>query len=149
MKTLIAILLTVFLISSANAQFDNFKKGAFIGYGAEFLSAKDYNLLQTQVTFDLQFQTGIFLYGSQTTTMISDSVSTPFTGLKIGVSAWNNQDNNQQLFITGHGLIGEAGDKLLGGGVMFQTPQFGINIDISQRYKRKSLNIMLCAGAYF
>ena len=147
MKTLIAIFLSLLIISSANAQFENFKKGAFVGYGAEFVSAEDYTLTQTQVTFDLQFQSGIFLYGSQTTTLINDSITTPFTGLKLGAEVWKKEE--KQLFITAHGLIGDYGDKLAGGGVMFQTPTFGISLDVAQRYKRKSLNITLCAGAYF
>lgn len=150
MKTLIAVLFCILLISanSSNAQFENFKAGGFIGYGAEFISADNYSLTQTSVTFDMQFQTGKFMYGSQTTTMINDSVSKiPFTGLKVGVQVWNQGDN--KLFVTAHGLLGDQGDKLAGGGVMFQTPKFGIVLDLAQRYKRKSFNVTISAGTYF
>ncbi len=147
MKTLIAFIFTFLLLSSANAQFENFKVGGFVGYGAEFVSLEDYTLTQTQFTFDMQFQTGKFMYGSQSTTIISDSVFKPFTGLKLGVEVWSK--GNNKLFVTAHGLLGDQGDKLAGGGVMFQNPKYGIILDLSQRYLRKSFNVMIGAGAYF
>lgn len=129
------LLVLLFLSTSAFAQFD---LPTYLGGAIEVNSKFDYTLYNEAVTITPQWQIDKFIIANQTTSLISDSATVLFSGLKLGYEVWND-NADKSISVSAHGLAGfEKGDALSGLGINYNTGNISLMLDGSQRYKTKT-----------
>jgi len=141
---LFVLLLTVLTVSTSTAQF---QISGTVGYGAKINKKLDYSLFQSTVTSSLQQKIDKFSIIAQGMSIISDSTTDFYGGLKLSYDFWAKK--NKSLSITAHGLIGEEGKKLSGLGLIYTVDKMSLNADVSQEYKNKELFLNLGIGYAF
>jgi len=147
MKKAITALFCILLIS-AKCSFAQFDLPTFVGGAIEVNSKFDYTLYNEAVTVAPQWQIDKFIIANQTTSLISDSATVLFSGLKLGYEVWNN-GSDKSLTISAHGLLGfEGSDKLSGIGLGYTTGNIAVLLDASQRYKTKTFVGTASVGYY-
>lgn len=137
-----AILVILLFISSVS--FGQFNLSSAVGFGIEVNSKLEYDLFQSTVTVEPGFQIDKFSIGSQSIALRSDSATKFFTGIKAGYNFWN--EKNKSLSISLHGLLGTAGNKLIGGGLSYKVDDISLNADFSQEYLHKTFIGVLSVG---
>jgi len=143
-KVIIAIL---FLISTS--AFAQFSLSTAVGFGAKINSQYDYSLYQTSITLDPQYTIDKVTIYTEGLSVISDSSTKLFTGLKVDYAFWDwKGESNKKLSANVHALIGEAGSKLFGGGINYTVGNIYVGFDASQEYLNKELWLNLSVG-YF
>lgn len=148
MKKLFVILTIAFTLTTlvANAQFS---LSTAIGYGMKINSHYDYSLYQTAVTLDPQYTIDKVTIYTEGLSVISDSSTKLFSGLKVDYAFWNiKSEANKKLSANVHALLGEAGTKLFGGGINYTVDNVYVGFDASQEYLNKELWLNLSVG-YF
>lgn len=146
MKNLILAIILFAGFSTLQAQFS---LSSSVGFGAKINSQYDYSLYQTSITLDPQYTIDKVTIYTEGLSVISDSSTKLFTGLKVDYAFWDwKGESNKKLSANVHALLGEAGSKLLGGGINYTVGNIYVGLDASQEYLNKELWLNLSVG-YF
>lgn len=136
MKTLI---FTILLFT--NVSIAQFNLSTSVGYGISINSKAEYTLFQSVINVSPNYQFDKWQIGASSIAVNSDSNTTMFNGAYVSYQAYKfNEQKN--ITLSGHYLLGFEGDYLLGGAAAYNIDNFGFDISFSQEYLRRELWII-------
>lgn len=123
MKKILTVIILLFAVNS----YSQFAVSTSLGQGIRINDELNYTLYQTAISIQAGYTFEKFTLNTVSTSVLTDSVTSYYTGLMPSVNVWNKSEKN--INISGLFLAGMNGGKLVGIGSGYQTDKitFGIN----------------------
>lgn len=141
MKTL----LVVVLLLITNSVFAQFQLSGAVGYGIRVNNEQDYDLFQSSVTVEPQYDFGK-LKVSAVALAINDVSADFYAGIRPAYEVYNTEEMSFSISVSA--LQGLEGKSLLGGGLVYDYMNMFVNADAYHEPKLNQFIGNLSFGVY-
>ena len=138
-------LVVILALISVNA-FAQFNVSAVVGYGIRINNNLEYDLFQSSVSVEPQYDFGKFKL-SAVALSIYDSTADFYTGIKPSYQVYESGNHLFDLSVSA--LQGLEGKQLLGGGITYGYMNMYVSADAYNEFQNKQFIGNLSVGYYF
>lgn len=131
------------MVTTTQAQF---RVNTSFGQGLSFDKDFNYSLYQSTINIEPGYSFGKFSLNGVSSSVISDSVASFYTGLSPSYKLWEKSEKS--FSIRGNALIGEAGKKLIGIGCGYTNDKVTFGLNAYREMKEKELWIEATFGIF-
>lgn len=135
----------LFVFMFCNIAQSQFSVSAGMGYGIRINNNMDYDLFQSTVTVEPQYNLGKFKI-SAVALAVNDSTADFFTGIKPSYKIWETSAESFALSISA--MQGLEGKQLLGGGITYEYTNMYVSGDAYHEVKNNQFIGNLSVGIY-
>lgn len=138
-------LVVIAMLISVNA-FSQFSLSGSVGYGIRINNTFEYDLFQSSVTVEPQYDFGKFKL-SAVALSINDSTADFYTGIKPSYQVY--ESGNHTFDVSVSALQGLEGKQLLGGGITYGYLNMFVSADGYNEFQSKQFIGNMSVGYYF